>query len=637
MVIQNSTFMKRLLLLLFFSLFISAGLFAQNQSYQIKKNETLDDIAKKFRVDKEVLLLLNPDLNRGKIENLVIVIPARETDEKTPTASKIQFKEYRVKKKETLYGLAKENGISIDEIKKYNPYLNKEELGENDMIRIPLFKNEAKDFNASMTTSTFKNILHVVMVKETKYGISKKYEMTVAELDSLNPGIDTLQPGQVLRVINPIFKQMDAQKYEFYEVAPKETLYSLTRSLGISRDSLERINPILKELGLQAGMELKIPRELGSLADVKSAGSTLLNLSDNLSNFSVKKVAIMLPFNLNTLEDEEDPSEVLRKDPLMQISLDLYSGMKEAIDSVQTLGISVEAQVFDTQANAQTLENILQRNNFRNTSFILGPLLPNHLGKVAQYLKDEKPAIFSPLTSDEIKGSDKLFQTRPSSLIKEKLLVNYLDSLATGKNLIVLAGKNHQSFYNELKEKFPGLKRVHQEKEEYLQRSDLTGLMEEGRPNWVILATDDYADISNAVSSLNAERHTYDIRLFTAHKNSVYDEEVPSEFLSNLAFTYASIDKTDAANEHTTFVQTYLKKYGITPNSYAVRGFDITFDALLRSATGRDIFESVEDQKGYTEYVENRFSYQKKLKDGYYNSAVYLLKFEDDLELLILN
>lgn len=630
--------MKNLITFLFFTFLITGSMIAQNRAYQIQKDENLDSLAKKFKVNKEAILKLNPDLKKDDLANQVIIIPTSETDKDTPKASSIQFKEYRVKHKETLYSLAKENNISVDDIKKYNPYLYDNELGENDMIRIPIFQEEPKDFNASVQTSTFKNLIHVVMPKETRYGISKRYEMSIEELDSLNPAIDTLHPGQVLRVINPLTKKEEEKKYEFYEVAPKETMYSLTRSLEISQDSLEKLNPILKELGLQAGMELRIPRDLGSVADLESGSSKFLNLSDLISNRSTKKMAVMLPFNLSAFDDEDaDKEKLLKKDQLLQISLDLYSGIKAAIDSVQKMGISVDAEIFDTQAKPDKIDEILNQNDFEETSIIIGPLLPNNIGRLAKQLNHNKTAIFSPLTSEEIKGSEYIFQTRPSNEIKENVLMSYLDSLQNGKNLLVLADGKNSSFKNQLKERYSSIREITQKDENYLQRSDITNVLDKNRPNWIIMATEDHAAISNAISSMNAERKNYEIRILTPNKNSIYDDEVPSEFLSNLDFTYISVDKNDTANEHKSFIQHYLETYGITPSAYAIRGFDITLDALLRASTGDDIFDSLKDNEGITEYVENRFKYLQKKTNGYYNSAVYIIKFDKDLKLSILN
>lgn len=629
---------KRALFLLMLTFFISGSLFAQYQSYRVQSDETLDSVAQKFEVSKTAILSLNPDINGLQVAGKVIIIPPKETNAQTPTASTVWFKQYRVKSKETLYSLAKRNNISIEDIKRYNPYLYNEELGVNDLIKIPVFSEGTDNLNASVQTSTFKNLIHVVMPKETKWGIAHKYGMTVKQLDSLNPLALELHPGQVLKVLNPATENVNEDLFYYYQVKPKETFYSLTRRLEISRDSLITLNPILKELGLQAGMELKIPKASGYFSTHKNETKKILNLANHLTNFSTKNVAVMLPFNLQKIEASSvDRRAVLKKDKVLQIALDMYSGIKMAIDSVQKLGISVNAHVFDTETNPQRIEEILSANSFRSTDFIIGPLLSDNIEKVAKNLERKHVAIFSPLTSGNLYSSDNIVQTRPSKLVKQKVLTSYIDSLKAGKNLLILNDEKHEFFTQKFLAHFPSARRVTKEKKTYLQSGDLTRLLDKNRPNWVVLESSDYGDISNTVTYLNAALSNYDIRLFTSDKNYVYDVEVPGQYLSHLNFTYSSIDKSDLGKIHTTFVKMYQDKYGVTPNQYAVRGFDVTFDALLRSAAANDIFQGLEEIEGTTEQVQNRFNYHKKMIGGYYNNAVYLIKFGKDLQLKVLN
>src|SRR5699024_10392769 len=196
--------MKKTYFLLLLMFLMSGVLFAQYETYRVEEGETLSEIANKFKVSKGAILQLNPDLKEGNISNTTIILPPGESTEKTPPASMVRFKEYRVKPKETLYSLAKRNNISVEDIKKHNPFLYDEQLGENDVIKIPIYESEIKDFNVAVQTSTFENLIHIVMPKETKYGISKHYGMSVEELEQLNPLINGLQPGQFLKVKNPI-------------------------------------------------------------------------------------------------------------------------------------------------------------------------------------------------------------------------------------------------------------------------------------------------------------------------------------------------------------------------------------------------------------------------------------------------
>ena len=51
-------------------------------------------------------------------------------------------------------------------------------------------------------------------------------------------------------------------------------------------------------------------------------------------------------------------------------------------------------------------------------------------------------------------------------------------------------------------------------------------------------------------------------------------------------------------------------------------------DVVLRLVTSEDLYNSV-ISAGLTTYVENKFSYKKKLFGGYYNDAIYILKYQD--------
>ena len=83
-------------------------------------------------------------------------------------------------------------------------------------------------------------------------------------------------------------------------------------------------------------------------------------------------------------------------------------------------------------------------------------------------------------------------------------------------------------------------------------------------------------------------------------------------------------------------MKNYEEDYGIIPNKYAVRGFDVTYDLLLRLAMAEDLYEALE-LKGSTEYVENKFDYHKKMIGGYYNDAVYIIQYEEGLKLKVVN
>ncbi len=101
--------------------------------------------------------------------------------------------------------------------------------------------------------------------------------------------------------------------------------------------------------------------------------------------------------------------------------------------------------------------------------------------------------------------------------------------------------------------------------------------------------------------------------------------------LAKLGFTFPSVNRSYNYNEKSAFLISYKNTYGVLPNRYAVRGFDVTLDVLLRLASADDLYEAMA-MDVETEYIENKFRYAKKPFSGYENQAVYLIKYTNDLQ-----
>jgi len=614
------------------------------KTHKVQKGETVESIAQAYQISEASIYRLNPDTKDKRLSSsAVLVIPTEEIVPTSEEGSSVTFKQYRVKSKETLYSLAKNNDISIEEIKKYNPYLNDKELGENDLIKIPIFRKRKKvmNFNESLSESSFSNVIHIVLPKETKYGISKKYGLSVEQLDELNPGLLQLKAGQLLKIVNKNKKAVESQpdsnmhaRFQKYKVQSKETFYSLTRRFNVSKDSLVAWNPQLEKDGLQAGMSIKVPKEAKEFTP--SINVKKIDFEQMITNRNRKKIAVMLPLSLQKFGGNTDKEEQLKSDKVLRIALDFYSGVQEAIDKAEGLGVYVDAKIYDTQRSKSKVSEIISKNDFSDTQLVIGPLLTSNVEEASRLLKNKNVPVLSPLTSGDLKGENNLIQTRPSDLMMEEALITYLDSLKQGKNILILADKKHQFIKDKLSYTIPEAKIVTQRKEDYLQQSDLTSLLDKDKENWVILEADDVALVTNSTSYLNALSKRYNIRLFTSNKTDTFEDEVPNQYLTNLKFTYASISKEYQKEPINEFIEIYKENYGVTPNKYAVRGYDTTLDALLRLAAANDFYESL-NIKGVSEYIENKFSYHKKMIGGFYNDAVYLMQYQENLELKVLN
>ena len=127
--------------------------------------------------------------------------------EKEMQEEPIGFTKHKVRRKETLFGIAKRYNISEEDIKRYNTSLYAVQLKKGMRLKIP------------------------------------KY-MRIAVSESL----------------------INEDDYEIYTVKEKETRWSIAHAYGISIDSMIVLNPTLSETTdyLAVDQELKLPKLLGS-------------------------------------------------------------------------------------------------------------------------------------------------------------------------------------------------------------------------------------------------------------------------------------------------------------------------------------------------------------------------------------
>lgn len=168
---------------------------------------------------------------------------------------------HEVEAGETKYGIAREYGISIELLEKYNPDL-KAGLREGMQLFIPKTSSETQSEKEEQDTSKF--VYHTVKEGETLYSLSKDYGVDYAKMKALNPGLeDGLKLGQVLKLPKPVKQEtlpiVKDSSFVYHIVREGETAYSLSKQYGVSLDSLYLLNPEASGV-LRLGQELKFKK-----------------------------------------------------------------------------------------------------------------------------------------------------------------------------------------------------------------------------------------------------------------------------------------------------------------------------------------------------------------------------------------
>jgi LysM repeat protein len=619
--------------------------YAQNlKMHTVQAGESVKTIASFYKITVADIYALNPDAKSDFSVDMVLIIPEaflHQSNSTSTTKELVSYKVHRVRRKETLFSIAQKYDLTVEDIKAHNKELYSKNLRSGNKIYIPKFK---------LIPKPSVNIIqkYTVLAKEGKWRIAYKFGISVPELEALNPNMGLYpKASEILNVPNIAEseeKTIQDKQFSYYTVKHKEGFYRLEKKLGVTKIQLEALNPELVQQGLKLGMVLKIPKT--SIQNIASEFFPAVNLADSLVNFSTKNIALLLPFKAKSIDFDslKLSKDQLKRDGYINISTDFYAGVVMAIDSAKRLGISTKLNVFDTNASPLDLKTHLLQTDLSNFDAILGPITPQNLELTAKYAKKDNVPVVSPFVKTKAVHSN-LFQTLPDENWMRTKMINYVKSDTIPHNTLIIYDAKNIATAKYLKASLPDAALLTSEKNEdgseqfYLMLDAVQPVLLPGR-TIVFLESNNEGFVSNVTSMLNAmngitilldeeENETEidrEIILMTTSKNRAFDGVNVSNYdLSNLNFQYPSVNFNSQISED--FEQKYITQFGTFPNKYAIRGFDLTMDILLRLSKYGTLY--TQNFNFQTAYLENKFQYFSQPYGGYKNEAGYILKYED--------
>ena len=158
----------------------------------------------------------------------------------------------------------------------------------------------------------------------------------------------------------------------------------------------------------------------------------------------------------------------------------------------------------------------------------------------------------------------------------------------------------------------------------------LSSKLQKDRINYVVLETESTVLIKATLKLLLSKLKDCAIQLVILEPNETLEtDEIEFSDLIKLKLLYPSMTRENNSLEATVFEKNYKLKNKVTPNTFATRGFDVTFDALKRLSQANSFLESASNQ--VTEQVESRFDYFKNETGGYANKGLYILYYDTDM------
>jgi len=231
------------------------GMVPSGTTYTVKSGDSLWNIAKKFGVSVEEIKAAN-NLNSNLLNiGQVLKIP-QEVSESG------DYIVYTVKSGDTLYSIAREYDVSVNELISYNN-LSSSNLSINQQILIP--KEEEVDLSNTYTVKS----------GDTLYSIARNYNTTVNELMSLNNlTTSVLSLGQVLKLPTTT----EENGYIEYAVKSGDNLYAIAQKFNTTVDEIKKINNLTSNL-LNIGQILQIPNTGETSTYTVKSGDNLYDIA----------------------------------------------------------------------------------------------------------------------------------------------------------------------------------------------------------------------------------------------------------------------------------------------------------------------------------------------------------------------
>ena len=202
------------------------------QYYTVLKGDSLWSIAKKFNISVDKLKAMN------NLSSNLLQVGQRLIVKQMETVPLGDY--YVVQSGDTLYSIAKNNGLTIDKLKSLNN-LTSNTLSVGQKLKL----KEVTEPTSTVNTYT-------VISGDSLYSIAKKYNTTVSNLKTLNNlSTNTLSIGQVLKVPS-------SSEVNVYTVVSGDNLYSIARKFNTTVSALQDSNNLVTSV-LTVGQKLIIP------------------------------------------------------------------------------------------------------------------------------------------------------------------------------------------------------------------------------------------------------------------------------------------------------------------------------------------------------------------------------------------
>lgn len=550
--------------------------------HKVEEGNTLYGMQQMYGVPYSEIIEANPGFD-GLKAGEYILIPYKGADQ----AEEEVISEYRVKNKETLYGLSKKFNTTVDHLIELNPEL-KDGLKKGQIIKVPgKVQEDVVENNQEVSTPN----PFVVDTVENEAGTEKV-----------------------------IVKFSDSTVR--HVVLAHETMYSISKRFMVSVDEIMKVNG-LKSSSVKEGQVLVIPVKTERIAKVEIRSVPEDYDPNEPLEFEEKSsynIALMLPLHLSYGKKYSEA--------VSNLATQFYMGAMMAVDSLERKGFKAKLYVYDTMDDSTMIQSLLNKPEFNSMDLVIGPLFGRNMGMVADFCKENRIRMACPVTANKElwQNNQLVYASVPTDETMIRGLARHILKTGSGDHVILIKPLDEKShyLYDAFKDEFNegAAAGVKPSLAETTVGSFNTQIIR-GKENLFVIPTDDRSTAVKVFNQLNKSSfRAYKDDIFVYGTKEWVDYKELNDALKNkYNLRFASGNYLDYYTDPMVALnKAYRSRYKTDLSKYAVQGYDILTYYCSELFMG--------NEKPYL--LMNQIHLNKKTEgSGFENTHVFILEQEE--------
>lgn len=323
------------------------------------------------------------------------------------------------------------------------------------------------------------------------------------------------------------------------------------------------------------------------------------------------------------------------------------------------LGLNINLHVYDIKNDTIELTRLINNGTLSIMDLIIGPVYSSNLTKVAEYARDLKIPVVSPVplfSSEPLINNPNLFMTVSSLEVAQNALVKKISEYADHNFVFIHSDTSgvdvnirdfREKVYAELTRRLP-FEEIRFKEFLFYSRSTfnndsinrLAHALSDKTGNVLIIASEEAPVISETLMNIHALLKKYDMKIFgyPAMRGCLGNLD-PKYFFDLDIHLYSPYWIDYSRKDVKQFNSDFLKLFLTEPSemSYAWQGYDIAYYFMSGIALhGKDFTEHPEIH--HPDLLQTDFDFRREKEgDGFENHKLFFIRYTKDYAIILIN